>query len=221
MPEGVAIVYDPLTIVLDGDVARLQELPDGSSLIWPLISGLTTDPALWEEACRYLVGAGVACVQPLAPALSATDRRKMAETLPEAAGHLFEALFHGTLPSERDFAAVAHHHGLNTSFRRPLTTGSDRRSRNQQVAEILALAAETWSELGRSEAQGQVLFQAARWAEETSVDIRAVTREGNLAILDWLRPPALEVVEEWAEDGTSRTLEGLRVEYCSPRAEGE
>lgn len=221
VPEGGTIVYDPLAIVLDGEVARLEEIPAGSSSIWPLISGVTTDPELWEEACLCLSRSGVSCVQPLAPTLSATDRRRLAEALPQTADHLFEALFHGPLPSERDFAAVAHRYGLRTSFRRPPSTGSERKSRNREVAEILALAAETWSELGRSEAQGQVLFQAARWAEDTPLDIRAITREGNLAILDWLRSPALDLVKEWAEEGTSSTLDGLRVEYCSPPAKGE
>ena len=67
--------------------------------------------------------------------------------------------------------------------------------------------------------RAQTRFQAARWAEDTPVDVRALAREGNLPILDWLRSPALEIVVEWARAESSATLNALRLEYLEGQDE--
>ena len=62
-----------------GTWERLRQLPSGATAVWPLLPGLTDDPALWELGCRDLAAAGVRCVQALTPALTPADRRKLAE----------------------------------------------------------------------------------------------------------------------------------------------
>ena len=56
---GAAIVFDLLPALLDRDLGRLRRLPTGATAIFPLLPGVTDDPALWELACRDLAAAGV------------------------------------------------------------------------------------------------------------------------------------------------------------------
>lgn len=220
-PETATVVYDLLLILLDGDLDRIETLPSGATVVWPLIAGMSDDPILWREGCGRLQAAGVQCAQALRPDLDGRDRRCLAAELEARGRSDFDALFHRSAPSERDFAAVADRFGLAPFMRRPLLPVEKRRARNHRVAETLSLTAEIWLGLERSEAQAQLLFQAARWAEETSVDVRALGREGNLEILDWLRPPASTVVEEWASSGTSATFDALLAEYLGRVGQGE
>ena len=213
-------LFDLLPILLQGEIDLFLEIPPRTAAVWPLIAGVTDDPGLWQRGCETLAEAGVACVQGMVPTLSALDRRRLAEQLTQAGDQAFGGLFHGEPPRERDFARVVHGLGLETAFRRPGTGNDSRSARNRRVAELLSLAAETWSSVGRSEVQGQALFQAARWAEDTSVDVQALAIENNLAILEWLRPPAVGIVEEWARSGDSATLHDLRAEYLSSAEEG-
>ena len=211
--EGVTRVYDLLPVLLEGRLDDLEQLPAGSTVVWPLISGLTDHPALWRDACSRLAAAGVRCAQSMQPTLGARQRRLLATEFEQDGKQLFESLFHRDPPAERRFAQVAHQFGLRPFVSRPVAEGGERHERNQRLSELLSVAAEVWLGLGRSEAQGQVLFRSSRWAEETAVDIQALVLEGNLEIIAWLGPPASTMIQEWAETGSSATLTCLVEEY--------
>jgi hypothetical protein len=207
-----AIAVDLLEALLSRRLDALGAVPRGAVALWPLLPALTDDEVLWDEGCRRLAAAGAACVQAMVPEVSPSDRRELAGG--ESEGAVFSRLFHGRAEGERRFAATAAAHGLEAFFRRR-PAGSDRRSRNQALAELLALGAELWLRLGRGEVQGQELFRASRWVEETAVDVRALAAEGNLEIVEALRSPAAEMVGEWARTETSATVEAWLTEYVT------
>lgn len=216
--EGYTVVWDPLAELLEqGD--EWSNVPRGAVVAWPLIPGLLDGRGTWREACERLSGAGVSFVQPLSPTLTAQDRRQLAKRLEVEEEGAYGRLFHGDPPSERDFAREAASCGLGVWMPRPDVPESGRAGRNLRLSQTLALAGEMWLALGRSEARGQVLFQAARWAEDTSIDAVALAREGNLAILEWLRSPAREILQECAEGGASATFAALRREYLKRGSE--
>lgn len=214
--SGVAFVFDLLPALLARDFERLDKVPKGGTAVWPLIPGLTDDPALWDEGCARLAAAGARCVQALAPALSPSDRRRLAERWSkekeEEQEALFEALFHREPPPERDFARVAHRHGLEPFLPRPLPRPPVLRIDNRRIGGLLALIAELWLRLGRSEEQGQSFFRAARWIDETHYDVEAVADEGNLAVLP-LDPASRDAVAEIVETGEAGVLNELMKEY--------
>jgi hypothetical protein len=208
-----AMVVDLLEALLERRLDALDALPHGAVALWPLLPALTDDEALCAEGCARLAAAGAACVQAVAPELSPADRRELAGGEHQAA--LFSRLFHGPAGGERRFAGIAAAHGLEVFFRRR-APGSDRWSRNAALAELLALGAELWLRLGRGEVSGQELFRASRWVEDTAVDVRALAVEGNREIVEALRAPASEIVEEWARTGGSATVEEWLAEYVTP-----
>jgi hypothetical protein len=212
--SGMAFVFDLLPALLARDFERMDKVPRGGTAVWALISGLTDDPALWDEGCARLAAAGVRCVQAVAPELSPADRRRLAErwATEENEEALFEALFHKQPPSERDFARVAHRHGLTPFLPRPLPRPPVLRIENRRIGGVLALIAELWLRLGRSEEQGQAFFRDARWIDETQYDVEAVADEGNLAVLP-LEPASHQVIAEVVETGASELLNGLLADY--------
>ena len=216
-PEAVAV--DPLEALLARRLDVLDAAPRGAIVLWPLVPGLTDDEELWEEGCRRLAAAGVACVQASVPELQPGDRRELAADAGD--GEAYSRLFHSRAAGERRFAATATRHGLEAFFRRSARR-VDRRARNESLAELLALGAELWLRLGRGEAQGQELFRASRFVEDTAVDVRALAREGNLEIVEELRPPAAMIVGEWAATGASSAVEAMLAEYLetAPAPEG-
>ncbi len=209
---GARIVYDLLAPLLAGDIAPLSALPAGAHAVWPLIPGFTDSPELWDLGCAALARAEVACVQPLTVELAPADRRRLAELGGEA---VFEILFHGAPPPERDFARCATGHGLAAFVPRPAGVGPARRLRNRRLAGDLALAGDLWLRLGRSVAAGQSLFRAARGADDTRRDLAGLAREGNLSILDWLDERSVAIVEELTTGGRSSLLESLLDEYLA------
>jgi hypothetical protein len=206
------LVVDLLEALLTRRLEDLDAVPAGAVALWPLLPALTDDAALWDDGCRRLAAAGASCVQATVPELSAADRRELAGG--ESEGPLFSRLFHGRADGERRFAAAAAAHGLDAFFRRRAPR-SDRRARNEALSELLALGAELWLRLGRGEVQGQELFRASRWVEDTAVDVRALAAEGNLEIVEALRDPAARIVGEWARAGASATVETWLAEYVS------
>lgn len=215
--SGVAFVLDLLPALLARDLDRLGRVPEGAaavSAVWPLISGLTDDPALWDEGCARLAAAGIRCVQAVAPDLSPSDRRRLAERWgkEDDEGELFEALFHREPPSERAFARAARRHGLDPFLPRPLPRPPVLRIENRRIGGTLALLAELWLRLGRSEEQGQAFFRAARWIDATQYDVEAVADDGNLAVLP-LDPASRDVVAEIVETGGAGLLNELLEEY--------
>ena len=183
--------------------------------MWPLVAGLTDDPALWDRGCRELAAAGVRWVQALTPALEPADRRRLAEQF-GGGERAFAALFHGRPPSERDFARTAHLYGLEPFLDRPLPA---RESGNRWIGGVLALAAELWLRLGRPVEQGQAFFRAARWVDRAQYDLHALAREGNLSVLP-LDAASREIVAECAATGGCERLARLLEEYVAPGATG-
>jgi hypothetical protein len=208
--SGAARVYDLLPALVDRDLGRLRRLPAGAAAVWPLLPGLTDDPALWELACRDLAAAGVSCVQAMAPVLSPADRRRLAEHWGEE--EAFEALFHREAPAERDFARLAHQHGLAPFLSRPLPRPPVLGAGNRRLAGILALAGELWLRLGRPVETGQALYRDARWVDRSPYDLEALAREGNLGVLP-LDPISREIAAEVAENEEPERLAGLLAEY--------
>ncbi len=205
------VIYDLAAALLEGDLGRLAALPAGAFAVWPLIAGLTDRPEAWEEGCALLAAAGVCGVQPLVVDLDPVVRRCLAEERDDEA--LFDALFHGQPPSEREFSQVAAGHGLAAFLPRPPTGVSPRQVRNRLLAADLALAGELWLRLGRSESQGQALLHAARGADKTSYDLAALARDRNLALMTFLDRASVEVVTERVGEGCSTLLESLLDEY--------
>jgi hypothetical protein len=220
--QGVTFVFDLLAVLMDGDLGRLDRLlPTGASVVWPLIPGLTDDPSLWDEGCRRLAMAGARCAQALAPVLSPADRHRVLEEL-ESRDELFDALFHREPPPERDFARVAHRHGLDPFLARPLPRAPIVGRENRRIGEVLALIAELWLRLGRPVEQGQAFYRSARWVDETTYDLDALAHEGNLAVIKAFDERSVAAVAEVAETGESELLAELLAEYVAPQGpEGE
>lgn len=215
---GVVEVYDLLRPILDGELERLGELPEGSTAVWPLIAGLTDRPERWQEGCDRLAAAGVGCVQATAVELSPELRSHLAR---DRGDEIFDALFHGAPPSERDFSRYAHARGLGVFMPRPETGRSPREIRNRQLAAQLALAGELWLRLNRSVAAGQALFRAARGAESTRHDLAALVREENLTVMTWLSTRSAELIVEVVTRNRSTLLEDLLGEYFDDAQAGD
>jgi len=207
---GATLIWDPLAVLLEGDLGRLAPIPAAAAVVWPLLPGVTDDPHLWEEGCKRLATAGVSCVQALAPRLDPSDRRRLVDRVGEGS---FDALFHGESPSERAFARVAHRHGLSPFLPRPLPRPPLHGIENRRIAGDLALSAELWLRLDRPAGQGQSLYAAARQADRTPYDLTALARESNLGVLGWLDPVGRNLVEEVAAGGESSLLRELLAEY--------
>ena len=215
--SGLALVFDLLPALLGRDLARLREVPAGATAAWPLIPGLTDDPALWDEGCAVLAEAGARQVQAITPELSPVDRRRLADRWGQEEG-VFEALFHREPPPERDFARAAHRHGLAPFLHRPLPRPPVLRIENRRIAGVLALVAELWLRVGRTPEQGQSFYRAARWIDGTAYDLEALVHEGNLGVLP-LDPGSREIVAELVETGDVGLLAELMTEYVAEENE--
>ena len=211
---GAAFVVDLLQTLLERDLGTLRRLPAGSTAAWPLLPGLTDDPALWELGCRDLAAAGVRCVQATALTLTPADRRRLAERWGGEDG-AFEALFHREPRAERDFARVAHRHGLAPFLPRPLPRPPVLGAGNRRIGGALALAAEVWLRLGRPVETGQALYRDARWADRTTYDLEALAREGNLGVLPF-DPLSRLIVDECEQGDESEQVARLLAEYLAP-----
>lgn len=209
---AAASVYDLLSPLLAGDLERLSQLPGGATAVWPLITGMTDGQEIQQRGCATLAAAGVRCLQPLSVELAPADRRRLVELGGERA---FDALFHGSPPSERELSRCAASFDLEAFVARPAVAGNARQIRNRRLATDLALAGELWLRLGRSISAGQALIRAARGAESTGHDLVALSRESNLGVLDWLDPTSLALIREVAEHDRSSLLDALREEYLA------
>jgi hypothetical protein len=203
-------ILDPLAVLLEDGAAGLADAPGCATAVWPLVPGLTDRPADWEVGLAALRAAGVECVVPLALELDPAARRRLAGVTDEAG---YQALFHGPPADERACARAVAAAGLRPFATRPEQSGPPRRTFARQVVAELAQAAELWLRLRRTEAAGQELLRAARWVERTDHDLRALAREGNLAVLPWLDARSRALVSDLAAAGHSRLLAELEDEY--------
>lgn len=208
--EGLIFpIYDLLQALLAGEVEQVLKLPEGVPVVWPLIPGISDHVETWDEGCELLAMKKVASVQPLALELEAKERRSLAEGRPD---HTFDALFHGSRPSEHSFGRVASEHGLSPWTQRPRTGVSPRQINNRRLAAHLAMAGEMSLRMEKV-SQGQGLLRAARGAESTVHDLEALAREGNLRVMDWLDRHGLMLVKELAEDGESEFYTSILQRY--------
>lgn len=220
---GATVVFDLTAVVLatagagaeSQNPARLSLLPPGAAAVWPLIPGLTDAPALVASGLDALAAAGAAVVQPVVPRLAAAERRRLAELAGDSA---FDRLFHGGEPDERAFARAAAARGLASLVPRPLPRPPLGGAENRRLAGVLAVAADLWLRLGRSPSQGQALFRAARWADETGYDLAALAREGNLAVVAAFDAASRALLEEAAGGGEPALVAELRRDYLAEEA---
>ena len=217
-PVGVGelAVYDLLETLLDRNFERLGGLPEGSSAVWPLIAGYTDGADLWHAGVERLASAGVINVQGVVAELDPSGRRKIVEKGGEQG---FDALFHGSTPSEREFSQTVRGAGLNPFISRPLPEGPKWLRGNRRIAEVLGLSGEFWLRLGKQEATGQALYAAARRVDSDSHDLSTLCREGNLKVIDWLDPLSRQIIEEWVTNNKSSRLEELKTEYLAVSGE--
>jgi hypothetical protein len=216
MGVGELAVYDLLQTLLDKNLAALERLASGTAAIWPLIAGYTDTRKLCEEGVERLASAGVVSVQGVVAKLDPLDRRRIVEKGGEEG---FDALFHGSSPSERTFSQIVHAAGMEPFVSRSLPEGPSRLRGNRRIAEVLALSGELWLRLGKSEATGQSLYAAARRVDSDRHDLGTLCREGNLKVIDWLDPLSRQIIEEWVSCNGSSELESLKSEYLSDSTE--
>lgn len=210
---GEVAVFDLLECLLARDLERLSTLPSATVAVWPLVSGYTDDPTLWEQGIELLTIAKVRNVLGLAAEWTPSERRRLVE---EAGEGGFEALFHGDLPSERHFAQTVARHGLEPFLERPLPGSPKSLASNRWLAGNLSMVGELWLRLERGEAKGQAFYRAARWIDRESHDLAVLAREGNLGVVAWLDSDSSAVVEELVTHGRSSLLEDLRQSYLEP-----
>lgn len=211
-PAEATAVYDLLPALLAPDLAPLDRLPRGAAAVWPLLAGLTDEPALWDPACARLAAAGAATVQPLEVSLSAAGKRRLAEGRGD---EVFHALFHRGPRSEREFAAAAHRHGLAVFLPRPLPRPPFTGGGNRRLAADLLLMAELWLALGHPLGRGLALLRTARWIDASAYDVAALAREGNLAVVPEVDAESRQLIEEWAASGRLAPLATLHAEYLA------
>ena len=213
-PVGVGelAVYDLLETLLDKNLKGLERLASGTAAVWPLIAGYTDTRQLCEAGVERLASAGVVSVQGVVAELEPMDRRKIVEKGGEEG---FDALFHGSSPSEKKFSQIVQAAGMEPFVSRPLPEGPSWLLGNRRIAEILALSGELWLRLGKSEATGQSLYAKARRIDSDSHDLLTLCREGNLKVIDWLDPLSSQIIEEWVRCDRSSELERLKSEYLS------
>ncbi len=213
--EGVVQVWDLLPRLLRREAAEGAALPEGSSVIWPLIAGLTDASELQLEGLERLESEGVEVVHAVPLELSAPTRRRLAQGLDEAA---FDRLFHSARPSTRSFVAQLLGRGLCPFVPRPLPRGSSRLALRYAAAGQLRLAAHLERVLGRSEESVQRLLRGARWAEREDYDLAALVAEENLAIVEHLDERARSVVTAVVGGESPEVIEVLLREYTALRA---
>lgn len=204
-------LVDLLEPLLEGAVpAALSELPAGVAALFPLLPGLSGDAESWRPWLESL-GRGVRrTVVGLAPELTPPDRRRLAE---RAGEDRFEAIFHAEAPSERDFARAAAAAGLEPWLARPEVDLAPRRARNRELATLLAEAGDLAIRLGHGEAEGAALLAAARHLEATPLDVAALAREENLAVLSWMPESARAMVAAQVAEGRVARLDEWRAEW--------
>lgn len=215
LPQNCHVVYDLLHPLLEGDLEVFFKLPEGCTVVWPLISGLTDPPEICDEGCDLLSARGVRCVQPVVVELTPFIKRRLAEGRDE---DVYDSLFHSDPMSEREFARIAYRYGLNPFMTRPPIAGTPKFVSNYQIAGVLAMIAELWLRLDRPTGQGQAILRAARGAERTHHHLAALAEEKNLKVLNWLDTGSQDLIRELVETGSVDLQQELFEEYVGKRS---
>lgn len=214
---GVTRVVDLLPVFLGDE--PWPEPEAGWGAIWPLLPGISDGAEHWRSNLPRL--AGFAWVQGIEVRLSGGDRRLLLERVGEG---IFDELYHrGEAPAgerERAFAAAvatAAITGLAPFAPRPLPPAPTARTTagNRRLAAALLLAGELSLRLGRSPAQEQAYFRAARFVDTTSYDVAALAVEGNLGVIPALDEASRRLLLDMVEKGGSLDLAELEREYLA------
>jgi len=196
----------------DDRLTRLERVPPGAVVVWPLVAGLTDGEAFREEGLGRLAGAGAAVVQPVVPELSPAERRGLAEGRDD---RVFDALFHGRSPDPSELARAVVRHGMAPFLERPLPRPPLGGAPGREIGGLLLLAGDLCQRLGYH-GRGQAHFRAARWVDRTRYDMKVLAAEGNLEVIPWLDPASQQIVREWARSGRSETVDTLIEEAVGP-----
>ncbi len=201
---------DLLPWLLSGELRELETTCEVA--VWPLVAGISDDPALWETGLATLAGVGVTSVVPVTLELDAKQRRILAGYTGEDG---YQALFHGPTPDERALARRATSHGFGVFARYPNFRGSARHRFARLAACELTHTGVLWLRVGRSEVGGQEMLRAARFCKGSPHDLEALAREGNLDIVPWLTTDARQVIEHLAAGCPSELRLRLEEEYLA------
>jgi hypothetical protein len=205
-------IYDLTDLLVRRRWDELDRLPKGSTVLWPLAAGISDEFVEWRRGLESLRDRGVAHVQGLALHLSPEERRRLTDFVGDES---FHSIFHRPPPAERQFARYARLYGFQPFLHRPLPAVPPRLRANRQLAGQLALAGELWMRLNRSLGRGQSFFRAARWVDAADHDVTALTREGNLSVVQAVDHHSRELLEEVVERGTSALVGELMHDYGS------
>jgi hypothetical protein len=195
-PEPVQVVMDLTSVALAQDGRSYRADAGASAAALPLLPGGPSGPRLAALA-DAIAAAGVEALVGVPVELDPRRLRALGGELPE---DRYLALFHGAVADLGDVARAAAAAGLAALPERPLPRPPLRGAGNLRVAGALALAGELCLRVGGSEPRAQALLRAARFAERESVDLVALAREGNLAVLPWLDAEGRRVVADAARD---------------------
>lgn len=212
--DGAALViFDLLLALLDGKLSRCDLLPSGTTVAWPLIAGVTDSERMARDWLPRLVARGTERVKAFTLHLTQRQRRRLAERLPESA---FTALFHrspGEDQVERRWARWIAHAGMSPFVERPSVPLAEPMASHRRAAGVLLEVGDLWIRLGRSPAEGQSFYRAAREVERSSHDLVRLAREENLGVFPWLQNRALEVVRDALLTAATPLRDTLRREY--------
>ncbi|HVS65616.1 MAG TPA: hypothetical protein VMT85_19165 [Thermoanaerobaculia bacterium] len=202
------------TLLIDSLPALLAAAPAGSGgegAVWllPAIPGLTAGESAQERVCARLVELSASAVHVYEPRLGGSELRRLAELF---GGDGFEHLFHGEPVDGTPLMRSARRAGLEVLRPRPAAGVAGRAAENRVLSGLLSQAADLWLRAGRPPSAGQVLFRAAREVDRTAFDLRALAREGNLRVLEWLAEPAGALVDGWLATGAAPLLDDLAAE---------
>ena len=209
--EGVELICDLTSLIVSEGPEGLS-VPRGQGAMFPLLPGISDTEEVWQIAADRLLSAGAAWAFLVAPRLTPADRRRLAGEDDER----FEAIFHRDAPAEtleRAAARVFARAGLEVRPSRPLPRPPISLRENRRLAGVLAEFADLWARLDRSAEVGASLFRAARWVDATRIDVAALAREGNLAVLSDLGGTAIEVLSEAVLSAVPDRLRDLSREY--------
>jgi hypothetical protein len=207
-PSEAPAVLDLSSLLFELDERDLPPAPLTAMAVWPLVAGITDRPELVASLGPKLAGAGVQVITVMRLELDAREKRELAEGRSES---VFEALFHREPVPERHLAGALASFGLQAFPPRPTAAGLPAFQLRRRLAGLLAEAAELDLRCDRY-GRGQELYRAARYLDESVIDILALHREGNLHVLGWLDAESRGLIE-CAISGIGDPLEERREAY--------